>query len=182
MNSHYVEIEKLVQDRKIRRMAEIGVYKGRMVRHICRLCRHITEYYAIDQWDIVKGEDFGHYQNFTKEYWDALYTKVCQEIPYHRSLKVIRMDGRKAAKELFPVKHFKGFFDFVYIDSSHHYEETKEEILAWLPLVREEGIIGGHDYASTRPIHLGVRKAVDEIFGAENVHEMDDMVWYVEVK
>jgi hypothetical protein len=48
-NNHYVEIETLVKDRQIRRMAEIGVYKGRLARHICRLCRHITEYYAIDQ-------------------------------------------------------------------------------------------------------------------------------------
>jgi hypothetical protein len=33
-----------------------------------------------------------------------------------------------------------------------------------------------------RPEHQGVRKAVDEVFGKENVKEGEDMVWYVEVR
>jgi len=180
--THYSFLEKFVNDRpQIKRIAEIGVYKGHLARHLCRKCRHINEYYAIDQWDVVKGKDFGHYEKFDKKHWDELYLRVCKEIPYHRALKVIRMPGVVACKELFPLPKFKEFFDFVYIDSSHHYEETLAEINAWLPLVRKLGIIGGHDYAATRPEHQGVRRAVDEVFGKDRVKEGDDMVWWVEL-
>ena len=180
--SHYMVVEGLVNDYKIRKMAEIGVYRGRLARHICRRCRHIQEYYAIDQWICVEGADFGHHAEKTQEEWDALYRRACREMPYQRALKMLKIPGVQAAKEIFPLKHFKGFFDFAYIDSSHHYQETYDEIKAWLPLVHEGGLIGGHDYAATRPEHQGVRQAVDEVFGKENVKEGDDMVWYVEVK
>jgi hypothetical protein len=51
-----------------------------------------------------------------------------------------------------------GYLDFCYIDSSHTYEETKKEIKAWYPKVKDESILAGHDYNAS-----DVRKAVDEI-------------------
>jgi hypothetical protein len=58
--------------------------------------------------------------------------------------------------------------DFVFIDANHVYESTKEDILSWLPKIKDGGIIGGHDY------HFkdlpGVTQAVDEIFGNNVVH------------
>jgi len=53
-------------------------------------------------------------------------------------------------------------FDIVFIDGDHKYEEVLRDIEAWYPLVRNGGILCGHDYSKDHP---GVSKAVKGIFG-----------------
>jgi len=54
-----------------------------------------------------------------------------------------------------------GILDFVFIDADHRYEFVKADILAWLPKIKNGGIIAGHDYI---PTYSGVMQAADEIF------------------
>lgn len=51
---------------------------------------------------------------------------------------------------------------FVFIDANHSYQNVKNDILAWMPKLKDSGIIAGHDYA---PDCQGVVKAVDELIG-----------------
>lgn len=179
--SHYKVVSDLVLKYNLTRIAELGVYKGSLTKSVLNNCPNIREYYAIDQWKVVVGPENGKFALKTQDDWDAIYMKACKHIPFYSALKIIRLPAVKAAS-LFPVKYYAGFFDLVYIDTSHFYEPTLAEIKAWLPLVRKGGLMGGHDYAAVRPEHQGVRKAVDEVFGKENIQEGDDMVWYTEVK
>jgi len=71
-----------------------------------------------------------------------------------------------------------GFLDFVYIDSNHKYENILEDIKTWLPKIQSNGMIGGHDYGYLD----GIMKAVDEIFGKENVETFEDMSWLVRLE
>lgn len=57
-----------------------------------------------------------------------------------------------------------GTVDFIYIDGSHEYDSVKADILAWLPKVKIGGVMAGDDYSTQ--YHLGVKRAVDEIFPA----------------
>lgn len=59
------------------------------------------------------------------------------------------------AASMFPADHF----DFIFLDSSHLYPETKQEIKDWYPRLKEDGIMGGHDYNH----YPEVRKSVDEV-------------------
>jgi len=52
--------------------------------------------------------------------------------------------------------------DFVFIDADHSYVCCKADILAWLPKIKQGGVLAGDDYI---PVHPGVMKAVNEIFG-----------------
>jgi cephalosporin hydroxylase len=54
-------------------------------------------------------------------------------------------------------------FDFIYIDASHTYEDTKKDIELYLPKVKKGGIIGGHDYQQDE--FPGVKKSVLELVG-----------------
>lgn len=50
--------------------------------------------------------------------------------------------------------------DFVYIDGNHSYENVKRDIANYFPLLKPDGVIGGHDYV---PFYwTGLVKAVDE--------------------
>jgi hypothetical protein len=56
-------------------------------------------------------------------------------------------------------------FDIVFIDADHSYESVRDDITAWLPLVRDGGILIGHDWGSEQ--FPGVAQAVTEIFGSK---------------
>lgn len=77
---------------------------------------------------------------------------------------------RVKAKEL-------GRIDMIFFDADHRYEAVKEEI-EW---ARAAGIpqICGHDYGNPNP-RFGVTRAVDEVFGKENV-EVVGMCWRVKL-
>ena len=50
--------------------------------------------------------------------------------------------------------------DLIFIDAQHTYEYVKQEIQDWAPLLKSDGIMGGHDlYDRAFP---GVRRAVEE--------------------
>jgi hypothetical protein len=68
-------------------------------------------------------------------------------------------------------------YDLIYIDGSHEYIDVKEDIIKFKNLIKENGIICGHDYNSSCP---GVIKAVNEIFGEENIKIYSDSSWLVE--
>ena len=71
---------------------------------------------------------------------------------------VLRQDARIAVQG-FPDESL----DFVYIDSSHEFNETQDEILCWYPKLKSGGVLSGHDYANGPE----VRRAVD-LFAALN--------------
>lgn len=72
-------------------------------------------------------------------------------------------------------KQVKGEIDMIFFDASHRYEDVKAEC-EW---AKAAGIkmICGHDYGNPNPL-FGVTRAVDEVFGKENV-EVIGMCWRV---
>ena len=50
--------------------------------------------------------------------------------------------------------------DFIYIDGDHSYSAVKKDIVAWIPKVKTNGVICGHDFSRET-----VRKALAEVFG-----------------
>lgn len=63
-----------------------------------------------------------------------------------------------------------------FIDGSHEYEDVKADLIAWLPKVKKDGILAGHDYVSDN--HIGVCKAVNEVLGKENIIEKKGCFYY----
>ena len=51
-------------------------------------------------------------------------------------------------------------FDAIFIDANHSYEAVKADILAWMPLLKENGILCGHDF--DRTYWPGIVRAVEE--------------------
>ena len=162
----------LVREVGAKRVAEIGLGRGRTVRAVLRSDCHdiIKEYWAIDPWNAKYSRDSvcnrigGKDQNFyDKEAWDV-YRYTC----FFPQLKIIRMTSVEASKLFYHYRKYvnEKYFDLVFIDAEHDYENVRKDILAWDPLVKENGIICGHDYASREK---GVIKAVNEIYGEDNI-------------
>jgi predicted O-methyltransferase YrrM len=71
-------------------------------------------------------------------------------------------------------------YDFIYIDGLHTYEGVKTDIINYLPLVKEGGVIGGHDYTMEHKHLVGVYEAVNEMFGApDKVFKDNSWIKYI---
>jgi cephalosporin hydroxylase len=130
---------------------------------------------------MVDNMDYGRYLQMKKIYENIIKSGLGEFI------EVVPFASLEAAN-LFN----DGYLDFCYIDSSHEYEETKKEIRAWYPKVKDECILAGHDYNADE-----VRRAVEEVvpkvfvrdnlgdrsFNPENVLQSEDTlnnfgVWF----
>lgn len=156
----------------IYKVAEIGVWKSHTVRRVLKACEDIlSEYWAIDPWQLYESK------SLTIDKWDLLYFHSCRLMRWFPQLRVVRMTSLDAAK-LFP----KEYFDLIFIDADHAYESVKQDIDAWLPLVRKGGFLTGHDYWPAEVAnHPGVEKAVKERFGEDIRVTEETGVWIKEV-
>jgi hypothetical protein len=68
--------------------------------------------------------------------------------------------------------------DSVFVDGCHEYAECFADIAAWVPLVRNGGMICGHDYWAADP---GVMDAVNEYFKEGFSVVPDTRIWFVRI-
>ena len=62
-------------------------------------------------------------------------------------------------------------FDWIFIDANHRYAYVKADLQSWLPKVKKEGVIAGHDYN-----HNEVRAAVAWFFPTVTIEPSN--VWW----
>lgn len=141
-----------------------------------KTCQDIVkEFWAIDPWQIL-GPEHERLANKSQYFWDSWHENTCSLKEKFPPLNVLRKTSLEAAKTF-----DKHYFDLVYIDASHFYEDVKADINAWLPLIKPGRFIGGHDYESLRKSHQGATKAVNAVFGEDRILTGPDTVWYVKV-
>ena len=149
-------------------MAEIGVWKGHLARYIFRNTDKVKSYWSVDPWTLFPP-GHGRSSRMTMEDWDIMYQRACSDMVYFPGIKVMRLKSEDAAP-LFKDR----FFDLVFIDAMHDYDNVKKDIGLWLPKVKKGGVLSGHDYGNRR--QPGVKKAVDEQFSNVTVDE-HSTVW-----
>ena len=68
-----------------------------------------------------------------------------------------------------------GSLDYVVIDAEHGYESVVADITAWLPKLKPNGILFGHDYG--HPRFPGVKRAFDELLPGPLTLAPDNLVF-----
>jgi hypothetical protein len=152
-------------------IVEIGAYLGQSTAFMARQIKDKklnTKFYVVDHWrgsDGIQSEVDGDnlYNTFLQNMKDCEVDEI---------ITIVKKDSLAAASD-FPDKHF----DLIFIDAAHDYPSVTKDINAWLPKLKDGGIIGGDDY---HPAWFGVVKAVDEIFG-DKVQKDLLQAWYVKL-
>ncbi len=132
------------------RMIEIGSFIGEST---IIFAEYFKEVIAIDPFQ----PDYHKEDPTSKFNFDEVYEEYLRRTSPFPNIKTLRLTSDDAVKEL-----NSELYDFIYIDGIHSYEQVKIDIENYLPLLKEGGIIGGHDYGPSWP---GVRQSVDEKFG-----------------
>lgn len=159
------------------RMAEIGVWDGRMSDHLLR-ARPRLSVVMVDLWAAGRpGESW--YQSgsdmarLTQRHVDdarARAERIAQR--YAPRVTVLRMASTVAADRV-P----DGSLDLVFIDADHSQLAVMADIQAWRPKVAAGGWIGGHDYRAPR--FPGVESAVLQEFPRDRVEVGANATWWV---
>ena len=68
------------------------------------------------------------------------------------------------------VDKFEDDIDFIYIDANHSYQSVKKDLQLYLPKIKVNGVIGGHDYVEP---WTGVIDAVNEALGKPDMVYID---------
>ncbi len=116
--------------------AEIGVLEGYYSKKI--LEQNPKTLYLVDVWMPLEN-----YEDITNNinYPDAFAKIKNLSASYTNKCVIIKDTSIQTSKR------FKNnFFDFIYIDANHCYEEIKKDVLAWFPKVKSGGVLSGHDY------------------------------------
>jgi len=159
--------------------AEVGVYAGDFSETLLWLSG-VRCLYLVDPW---AGTGMKHEWD-----GDAMYCSVVDRMAtFAPRVHILRQTSTEAAEQLFralcngPDQQGHRIFDFVYIDACHDYDNVYQDVWIWQQMVKNGGVISGHDYKN-----LGrrkqVKRAVDELFpGGVNVTGESCPSWWVEV-
>lgn len=69
-----------------------------------------------------------------------------------------------------------GYFHYVFLDSSHQYNQTRAEITLWGKKLLHDGILAGHDIFSLE--NKGVAQAVNEIIPPDRLNTCETKLGY----
>jgi len=138
-------ISDIVKNNNLKLGAEIGVRTGRTTFHILDN-NPMCEMYAVDK-------------DITQFFNESVKTK------YGHRLKTYETDSRVS-----PDFVADNSLDFFFIDASHTYKNVKKDLIAWIPKLKPDGWMLGHDID-----YPSVEAAVMDVIGFYEVGP--DNVW-----
>ena len=135
---------------------EVGCWKGVTTRNL-GIHAPQTRIYGIDNF---MGSQEHHNPNspnyeprLKDEHW--LFNECKENTQELQNVSILSMDSVGAA-QMFKEMQIRP--ECVFIDASHEYDDVKTDIEVWLPIVKDGGILCGHDLNWP-----GVRRAVEEL-------------------
>ena len=151
---------------------EVGAFLGKsasyMAVEIINSKKNI-KFDCVDLWkvddDMVRELGWENYIGTGPIQPDYFYNLYLQNIqPVKHVINNIRSSSVEASK-----LYEDNSLDFVFIDAAHDYKSVYDDLVAWFPKVKPNGIIAGHDYFDPSvPENVnkfdGLRNAVDTFF------------------
>ena len=158
----YIELVKSLKDNS--RVLEVGSYQGGSILTLALSTFHKKHDFhtmesfmgnedgTVDGWDLPKVENYLH--------------NIKQIFPF-LNIKTYKLQSILGSK-LFSDE----FFDFIFIDGNHSSESVYNDINAWLPKLKNGGILSGDDI-SWESVSSGIKNA------GINIEKECDLWWHI---
>lgn len=147
-------------------IAELGSFAGESTELFAQHCKIV---YSVDLWgdSCVWGVTTGEKSQDIEKRFDLLLPKYPN---------IVKLKGRTDTEhEKFRDEELDG----AYVDACHTYEAVRKDLEVWLPKIKYNGFIGGHDF--NKKEFPGVVQAVTEIFG-DQIEVFEDTSWLARVR
>ena len=123
--------------------AEVGVFEGEFSQRILKK-NNPTKLVLIDAWSAQSMKDNSDVQtSFTQEKFDQTYLNVLTKLQKYDNVEIIRKNSVDAMNSF-----SDAYFDWVYIDASHEYQDVLDDLEMTIIKVKSGGIIAGDDYVN----------------------------------
>lgn len=141
-------------------ICEIGSYRGVSSSLLAEFCHKL---YCIDPWipysNDIDGVSHSMIADAEKEFDErsANFTNIIK-------IKKSSLDACATFEN--------HYFDMIYIDGSHSYQDVKNDITHWKEKIKPGGLISGHDYSI-----ISVNKAISDTIGLHDIKTYSDSSW-----
>lgn len=125
-------LAQFMGEQGLKKGAEIGVQQGFFSELLCKSIPDI-ELICVDPW-----KKFG--RRITEEVNEKFFHETQERLKDY-NVKYMRMPSEQAAPLI-----DDNSLDFVYIDGLHDFDNVMMDLIKWVPKVKPQGIIAGHDY------------------------------------
>lgn len=174
MEKQYLELLENTPEGGI--FVELGAYKGKstsfIVTEMVNKNRNVN-FYTVDTFQGDSGStDKQEVEAYTKVNVSKMYEEFKQNTKHLEGKFTTMVNYSHEAAEYF----LNDTVDICFLDAGHSYEAVLKDIKAWLPKMKNGGIMSGHDYNAWK----GVGEAVRELLGTPNKVEND--CWFVKIK
>ena len=172
--SHHQQLVKLLKDRfgdKEILGIEIGTFCGDSAIQILNAFPN-CKLFTVDPWEHRDKAEFeaGELQPYHDKNMHLALERLKQFYP---RCEVLHMKSKEAVATLLKTNpDIK--FDFVWIDGDHSEEGITTDIELFDGMIKEGGLIGGHDYGQCHPLTEIIAKRYDKEINSGN-----DYAWWV---
>ena len=163
-----VDLQELLIHNKFKgsTMIEIGSYMGESTM-LFASSKLFNKIYAIDP---LKGNEV--FNDTSECSWDEVKNQFNINTRFFDNIELIQEYSQ------YTVSKFKDkSIDFIYIDANHTYESVKNDLQLYLPKLKSNSVIAGHDYCDIK--WPGVIEAVNEVLGQPKKVYQDSSWIYV---
>ena len=149
------------------KMIEIGSYMGEST-HIFGSCGLFTEINCIEPFSGT--ENFNDKNNHT---WEEVWEEY--DINTRQFKDIVKLHEDYSYDEKVLSNFNDDEYDFVYVDGNHSFESTRQDFELYIPKIKSNGVLGGHDYQQG----FGVDDALEEICDPSNLILFRDSSWLI---
>ncbi len=128
---------------RLRRVAEVGVFKGQLAESLLTNCPDIVTYYLIDPWRHL--DDWNKPANVAEARFEEIFAEALRRTSRWESKRVILRGRTSDVIQSIPDESL----DFAYIDGDHTLRGITIDLMRVWPKVRPGGFIGGDDFCSS---------------------------------
>lgn len=134
---------QFLQETRVKRMVEVGVYRGNFASQILRRCEAIEKYYMLDPWRHL--DNWNKPANTEDDVFEQILAEARSRTDFAAEKRVILRGKTTEVVDEIP----DGELDFAYIDGDHTLRGVTIDLIRLFPKVRPGGWIGGDDFCST---------------------------------